>query len=141
SSDIDPERVLDIKKAVAKSDVQNVTVIEGGDHSTNLPDRCCDAIWMAKVYHHFTDPVAMDASLVRSLRPGGRVAVIEFAPSALRFWLTRPSGVPEDRGGHGIPEHVLIGELTGAGLRVDSVINDWWILPDRRYCVVFRKPE
>ena len=120
STDIGSEQVGDIKN----KGVQNVTVIEGETHSTNLPDGCCDAIWMSKVYHHFTDPRAMDASLVRSLRAGGRLAVVEFAPSRWRFWLSRPDGVPEDRGDHGIPESVLVHELTGAGLRVEHVTSN-----------------
>ncbi|MGH9162864.1 MAG: hypothetical protein ACRD2X_23110, partial [Vicinamibacteraceae bacterium] len=31
-------------------------------------------------YHHFGDPAAMNASLWRSLKPGGRLAVIDFPP-------------------------------------------------------------
>ena len=140
STDLGSEQVADIKNAVAKAGLQNVTAIEGASQSTNLPERCCDAIWMSKVYHHFTDPASMDASIVRALRPGGRLAVIEFAPSLRRFWLSLPEGVPPDRGGHGIPESVLVRELTAAGLRVEQAIDDWWIFPDSRYCVVFRKP-
>jgi len=48
---------------------ENVTVIEGGDHSTNLPGACCDAIYMRDVYRHFTHPEDMNRSLRAALKP------------------------------------------------------------------------
>jgi hypothetical protein len=45
-------------------------------------------------------------------------------------------GVPENRGGHGIPQKVMVEELTSAGLQVEKVINDW---SGDDYCVVFAK--
>ena len=47
----------------------------------NLEDACCDALLMRDVYHHFGDPAAMNASLLASLKPGGRIAILDFAPS------------------------------------------------------------
>jgi hypothetical protein len=43
--------------------------------------------------------------------------------------------VPQNRGGHGIPEAILIQELTNAGFQLERVINHWWLFPDRRHCV------
>jgi ubiquinone/menaquinone biosynthesis C-methylase UbiE len=79
STDINPERLKEIRQAVEKAGLQNVTVVEGGSARTNLPDECCDAIFMRHVYHHLGDPPGMNASLLRSLKPGGRVAVVDFA--------------------------------------------------------------
>jgi hypothetical protein len=50
-----------------------------------------------------------------------------------------PSGVPQNRGGHGIPKEILIQELSNEGFRLDRTIDYWWVFPDTRYCVVFRK--
>ena len=44
---------------------------------------------------------------------------------------------PENRGGHGVPQIILIAELTAAGFQVVKIQNDW---PADDYCVVFRKP-
>jgi predicted methyltransferase len=90
---------------------------------------------MRLVYHHYTTPGEMDASLLRSLRPGGRLAVIDEEP---REGTSIPEGVPKNRIGHGIPQKVLIDELTAAGFKVESVHNDW---PDHFYCVVFTKSK
>ena len=35
---------------------------------------------MRNVYHHFGDPGAMNASLFKSLKPGGSLAVQDFGP-------------------------------------------------------------
>ena len=85
----------------------NITIVDGEEADTNLPVACCDAIFMSKVYHHFTDPPAMNRSIYEALRAGGRLAVIDFEPRVWRFWLSRPDGVPENRGGHGMPLDVL----------------------------------
>jgi len=103
-----------------------------------LPDNCCDEIVLRRVYHHFTAPQEMDASLLRSLKPGGELAVIDFPP---RKWLSESDpvpGVPANRGGHGIPQKILIEEVNAAGFNVDKIVNDW---PGDDYCVLFRKTK
>src|SRR5262249_43925041 len=136
STEIDQDRVQEIRRRAEKEGLKNITVLEGAESDTNLPEQCCDVLFLRGVYHHFTRPVEMDASMFRALRPGGRLAVIDFAP---RWYLApwKPRGVPPNRGGHGIPQQVLIDELLGAGFLAARVIEDW---PGRMYCVVVRKP-
>jgi SAM-dependent methyltransferase len=45
-----------------------------------LPDSCCDAMFMRDVYHHVTAPEAFNRSLFASLKPGGRLAILDFRP-------------------------------------------------------------
>ena len=138
STELGSKELSRIRDAVAKGGLRNVTVVPGGEKETNLPKQCCDAIFMRRVYHHFTDPRALNASMLDALRPGGRLAVIDFAPRPWMFWLWRPEGVRADRGGHGMPPALLIQELTQAGFMVERRIADW---PGRDYCVVARKPK
>lgn len=112
----------------------NVTVSQGTQDHNGLPDSCCDAILLRLVYHHFTDPSAMHNELRRSLRDGGLLAVVEFRPGRT----AAPKGVPQDRGGHGIPTELLIKELAAAGF--DMVTReDQWPGGKESYCVLFRK--
>ena len=136
STEIDRDRVTEIRRRAEKEGLKNITVLEGGESDTNLSSECCDVLFLRGVYHHFTRPVEMDASMFRALRPGGRLAVIDFAP---RWYLApwKPRGVPANRGGHGIPSRVLIDELQGVGFLAAQVIEHW---PGRMYCVVVQKP-
>ena len=135
-SELDEEKRKALEGEVKSRGLANIVVLQAAEKQTNLPNECCDGIVLRRVYHHLTAPVEMDASLLRSLKPGGELAIIDFAP---RKWLSESDpvkGVPANRGGHGIPKNILIEELTNAGFKVDKVFDDW---PDG-YCVVFRKP-
>ncbi len=135
TTEVSAEKLAHLKELAAAEKNHNITVIEGSQSGTNLPPECCDSIYMRRVYHHFTEPVKMDASLFQSLKPGGMLAVIDFPP---RPGLPPVEGVPANRGGHGIPKDILIHELTHAGFQVASEPADW---PNDNYCVIFRKPE
>src|SRR6266568_4896337 len=74
-----------------------------------------------------------DANIVRSLKPGGRLAIIDFPA---RAGLDPVEGVPGNRGGHGIPQKIVIEELSAAGLQVEKIVEDW---PEDSYCVLFVK--
>jgi len=133
ATEIDAQKLSELRADVTKRKLQNVVVVESKEADTNLPTGCCDAIFLRHVYHHLTKPVQFDANLVRSLKPGGRLAIIDFPP---RSGLDAVEGVPANRGGHGIPQKIVIEELTAAGLQVEKVVTDW---PDNDYCVLFTK--
>ena len=136
-TELDEEKVSALQKGASGQKLKNVVVLAAAEKETKLPDNCCDAIVLRRVYHHFTAPTEMDASLLRSLRPGGLLAVIEFAPRKSLTASDPVKGVPSNRGGHGIPKKILLQELTAAGFKLDKSFDDW---PDDGYCVLFRKP-
>ena len=133
-----PGRLEDLKRSASSGG--NVTVMKADVETVGLPEACCDAIYMRRVYHHFTRPDTMTASLFASVKPGGRVAVIDFEPRWWRVWIGLPDGVPANRGGHGMPVDILIDEMTAAGFEVGSQDLAWWSFPENRFCVVFRRP-
>lgn len=137
-TELDEKKRKALEEAVQKRGLKNVVVLQAAEKQTSLPDSCCDEIVLRRVYHHFTAPQEMDASLLRSLKPGGELAVIDFPP---RKWLTESDpvpGVPANRGGHGIPQKILIEEMKAAGFSVEKIVNDW---PGDNYCVLFRKNQ
>jgi ubiquinone/menaquinone biosynthesis C-methylase UbiE len=131
STDTDPERVRRLREAVLADKLDNVTVLEGKSSETGLPANCCDAIVLRRVYHHLTEPAGINASLLRALRPGGVLAVIDFPPP---FFL--------GRGDFGVPAQSVSSEVTSSGFELLRLIEDW---PGRgplgSYCAVFRKPR
>lgn len=135
ANELDPKRAGELRTKAAKQKLAEIHVIEGAEDSTRFPDNCCDTIYLRGVYHHFTKPAAVDASILRALRPGGRLIVVDFPPRLLlKPWT--PKGIPANRGGHGISQKILIDEITDAGFRLDHVEAHW---PNGFYCVVFRK--
>ena len=104
-----------------------LTTVDGAGHTTNLPDACCDAVIMRMVMHHIRDGGVFARDLRRSLRAGGRLAVIDFAPGAL----------PHLAGDHGIDPAQVIGIFTAAGFTVSSTVDDWG---GRNFLIVFRAP-
>jgi SAM-dependent methyltransferase len=58
--------------------VSNVVGILGTLTDPKLPTNAVDLVLMVDVYHEFDHPYEMLAGIVRSLKPGGRVAFVEF---------------------------------------------------------------
>ena len=138
STELDPKKLAHLEELAATE--KNITVLKAGDSDTNLPPECCDSIYMRLVYHHLTKPAEVDASLLRSLKPGGLLAVLDEEPAP---GSSIPEGVPKNRIGHGVPQKIVVEELTAAGFQVVTT-QEWLGAHDSyhpTYCVVFRKPH
>ena len=134
SNEFNKDRLADIGRAADAAGLGNVATIEGRETTTNLPDQCCDAIFMRNVYHHFGDPGAMNASLFKSLKPGGSLAVQDFGPPPGAESAT-PAGRSQD-GHHGVTPATVERELKAAGFDILSS-SEW---PLRAFMVVARRP-
>jgi ubiquinone/menaquinone biosynthesis C-methylase UbiE len=127
-----PNAVFRLRDAVKQSGVHNIEVVEGYSKGTNLPQNCCDAIFIRDSYHHFFEPSAMNASALASLKPGGKLVVLEFAPDGPE------ASDPYDRAGgstHGVGAETVARELRQAGFEVLSSEQK----PDRSVLVVARR--
>jgi ubiquinone/menaquinone biosynthesis C-methylase UbiE len=118
SNELNPKRLDDIRKAADAAGLPNVVAVEGKEGSTSLPDRCCDGIFMRDVYHHFSDPSAMNASLFQALKPGGLLAIIEFTPPPPSEQTENPPGHRGEDNHHGITSATLEKELKAAGFDI-----------------------
>jgi ubiquinone/menaquinone biosynthesis C-methylase UbiE len=134
ATEIDSAKLNTLRETITKRKLTNVVVVEGAADDTKLPSECCDAIFIRHVYHHITAPEAFDKNLLRSLKPGGCLAIIDFPPEN---GLAPVEGVPANRGGHGIPQKIMTDELTAAGFRVEKTIDHW---SGNDYCAIFVKP-
>ena len=134
STDIDTQALEQIRARVAAAALQNVTVVQAHARDTGLPTHCCDAVVLRRVYHHLSDPLATNGDLLRVLRPGGVLAIIDFPRMLPWLW---PWG-----DGHGVAAHRVVEEVTASGFELVQVNRDW---PGRgpfsSYCIVFRKPR
>lgn len=130
STDIDTESLQRVRALAAAAGLANVTLVQSEAADTKLPANCCDAIVVRRVYHHLTDAAAINRSLLRALRPGGVLAVIDFPPLLSWLW-------PLD---HGVDARRVVDEAVASGFQLQQVIEDW---PGRgplaSYCAVFSK--
>lgn len=132
STELGEESVAELRGEVEESGAENVTVREGHPRRTNLPAACCQAIYMRRVYHHITDPPAFNQSLYETLQPGGRLAIIDFAPRGEEA----EAGGRASGNSHGVTAETVIEEITAAGFELVSDERS----SGRDVYLVFRKP-
>lgn len=101
--------------AARAASAPNVGVRAASREGTGLPAGCCDAVLVRDVYHQFTAPMPAANSLFETLRPGGRVVVVDSAPSGLGA-LSRNKGIEADD---------LIGQMQAAGFVLQERLDEW----------------
>ena len=129
TSELGENRIKALRNAVEKSGLAHIIVVVGDVTKTNFPDAGCDALFMRDVYHHFTDPASMNRSIAASLKPGARLAIVDFTPPP-----GKEAARPEERGTdgtHGVAPAAVIKEVKEAGLEPapgDAAANRWFLL-------------
>lgn len=76
--DIQPEMLDLMMELCGKEGVSNVVPVLGETTDPLLPDGGIDWIILADVYHEFQDPKPMLAKMLASLKPDGKVALLEY---------------------------------------------------------------
>ena len=77
-----------LKKRAAKEGFDNIVPVQASATSPNLPEPV-DIVLMVDTFHHIGNRVAYFRGLRSSLKPGGRVAIIDFKPDS-------PEGPPKE---------------------------------------------
>ena len=76
--DIQPEMLEIIERRSAAEEIGNLTPVLGSTVDPGLPEAGVDAVLLVDAYHEFSNPREMLDSIVRALRPGGRVFLVEY---------------------------------------------------------------
>ena len=76
--DIQPEMLELLRDYLKKEEVVGVEPVLGTETDPRLPAGGLDWILMVDVYHEFQQPKAMLKAIRRSLKPTGRVALVEY---------------------------------------------------------------
>jgi ubiquinone/menaquinone biosynthesis C-methylase UbiE len=76
--DIQPEMLQELSRRCNDRGIENVEMVLGQPHDPMLPSDSIDLILMVDVYHEFSNPVEMLASMRASLKKDGNIALVEF---------------------------------------------------------------
>lgn len=76
--DIQPEMLSIIEERKKTGQINNVVGVLGTEMDTKLPVGVVDVALLVDAYHEFSYPREMMESIVKSLKPGGRVVEIEY---------------------------------------------------------------
>jgi len=76
--DIQPEMLALLEKNMRKLGLNNVKGVRGTISDPKLRANSLDLVIMVDVYHEFSHPYEMMQGIVKALKPGGRVAFVEY---------------------------------------------------------------
>lgn len=76
--DIQREMLLLLKDRAAAENLSNIELVHGSVVDPQLKPHSVDLVLMVDVYHEFSHPEQMLQAIRASLKPGGRVALVEF---------------------------------------------------------------
>jgi cyclopropane fatty-acyl-phospholipid synthase-like methyltransferase len=79
--DIEPKMVEYLTQRAQKEHVMNVTGVVAAAASPNLPEPV-DMVLVVDTYHHLPNRPAYFRELRKSLKPGGRIAIVDFRKEA-----------------------------------------------------------
>lgn len=109
AEDVQSEMINAIFRRVQREGLTNVKPVLGRGSDPRLPERSLDAVLVVDAYHEMQDRVTMLVNLARSLKPQGRIGVVDFKLDG-----TGPGPSPEER----VSPDVVVKDAAKAGLRL-----------------------
>jgi ubiquinone/menaquinone biosynthesis C-methylase UbiE len=121
------QEMLDLLKAkAAKLKATNVEGVLGTIKDPKLPEAGVDLVLMVDVYHEFDHPWEMMQAIKKSLKPGGRVVLVEYRKEDPKVPIKEV---------HKMSEEQIRKEMTAAGLEHVKTVGT---LP-RQHIAIFAK--
>jgi ubiquinone/menaquinone biosynthesis C-methylase UbiE len=78
AEDTEDQLLAAAKETAVTQNLTNITFIKGTDTDPKLPEGQVDVAFAFDVYHHFPNPEKMLAAIYKSLRPDGRLIIVEY---------------------------------------------------------------
>ena len=126
--DISPQMIGIVRSKMAQEEVNNVVPVQSTIKQTKLPPNSVDAALIVDAYHEFSHPLEMATSILTSLKPGGKLILIEYR-------MEDPS-VPIKLL-HKMTEKQAKAEMKNAGFKWEKTLT---MLPQQHF-MIFRKPR
>jgi ubiquinone/menaquinone biosynthesis C-methylase UbiE len=124
--DVDPKILDALRARIEKAGVRNVTPVLAVAADPLLPPQSCDLVLIVDAYHHFPDRPTYLARLAALLRPGGRLANVDWHKDTKGFG-------PEP--GHRVAREDFLADAAKAGLRL---VAEPKFLPHQYFLILAR---
>ena len=116
--DVNPEMLRYLAEAVRQAGAANVTPVQTEEVRVPLPDGCAELVLMVNLHHELDYRAATLAECRRLLRPGGRIAIVDWQavatehgpPLEIRFAPQEVRAELEAAGFHAVAEHAIMPE-------------------------------
>ena len=108
AQDVTQRYLDDLKRRVRKAGLTNVRFVLGAPGDPRLQPNSVDVALLIHMYHEIAQPYALLDRLRASLKPGGRIAIVD---------LDRPSEQ------HGMPKPTLVCEVRSVGYDLVSITD------------------
>lgn len=125
ANDIQPEMLDKLDDNAHRANLDNIETVLGSEADPRLPAGKMDLVLMVDVYHELSRPQEMLQAIRRSLKPGGRLVLVEYKKEDPSIPI-RPD--------HKMSLSDIKIEVEAEGYKLDKVID---ILP-RQHIVFFR---
>ena len=124
--DVEPRMLRIVSERARRAGITNVTTVLSTPSDPNLEPNSVDLLFMVDVYHELEFPFEVLTKVREALKPGGRVALIEYRAEDPAVMI-KPV--------HKMSERQIIRELTAAGFRHQKTVRT---LP-LQHLVLFQK--
>jgi predicted methyltransferase len=130
ANEIQPEFIEMLKANCAKEGIVNVEPVLGAEDDPKLPIGGIDWILLTDVYHEFQQPQPMLAKMLESLKPDGKVALIEY-----RLLGDTAKHIKEE---HRMSVKQVLAEWNKAGFELVDLLE---FLPSQHFFIFQRDPD
>ncbi|WP_363351809.1 class I SAM-dependent methyltransferase [Methylocystis echinoides] len=124
AADVEKDMVRYLGERAKREGLSNVTPVQAAPDTANLPEPV-DVILLVDTYHHIGNRVDYFKMLQSSLKPGGKLVIVDFR-------MDSPEGPPKE---HRVSIETTTEELKSAGY---TLVETQDFLP-RQYFAVFKK--
>jgi ubiquinone/menaquinone biosynthesis C-methylase UbiE len=126
ANDLQPEMLLKLHAKSQREKLSNVETVQGTESDPKLPPNTMDLVLLVDVYHEFSQPQAMLDKIRESLKPDGRLVLLEYRKEDPKVPI-RPE--------HKMSVAEVKTEVEAEGYKLDQVIEK---LP-RQHIIIFRR--
>ncbi|MEB3885034.1 class I SAM-dependent methyltransferase [Lyngbya sp. CCY1209] len=127
AADVQPEMLELMQFVIDREQITNVEPILSAPDDPHLPESAVDLALMVDAYHEFKYPREMMEKITESLKPGGRVALVEYR---------RENPFILIKGLHKMTEKQAVKEMEAVGLQWVETLET---LP-QQHLMIFQKP-